>query len=137
MRSPAVSRALVCFQTPDRRHLQRTRRIPPAIVVLAAVATAACASRPAYPNDDVIQTETQLVLAAEDAYVAAEVSRDESALRRLVDDKFVFNAANGSTSGKEEPGRPPRSSRLRYTAVYVKRGGSWRMRFLSRLSRVP
>jgi ketosteroid isomerase-like protein len=145
---------------------QSMMRIAPAIVVLAAVATVACASRSVYPNDTDMRTETRLVLAAEDAYVAAEVNRDELALRRLVDDKFVFNAADGSTSGKEElirsllrmnmtgqlisersvileadmavifgttelqftdPGQPPRSSRLRYTSVYVKRGGSWQM----------
>lgn len=42
------------------------------------------------------------VLAAEDAYVEAEVRRDEAALRRLVDDRFVFNHTDGSTSGKAE-----------------------------------
>ncbi len=41
------------------------------------------------------------VLAAEDAYVAAEVERDEAALRRLIDDAFVYNASTGTTSGKE------------------------------------
>jgi ketosteroid isomerase-like protein len=41
------------------------------------------------------------VLAAEDAYVAAEVARDEAALRRLIDDAFVYNAGTGTTSGKE------------------------------------
>lgn len=47
-------------------------------------------------------TEEERVLAAEDEYVAAEVARDESALRRLVDERFTFNRANGTTSGKEE-----------------------------------
>jgi len=42
------------------------------------------------------------VLAAEDAYVAAEVARDEETLRRLVDDRFVFNQSNGTTLGKED-----------------------------------
>ena len=41
------------------------------------------------------------VLATEDAYVAAEIDADEAALRNLVDDRFVFNASNGTTSGKE------------------------------------
>jgi ketosteroid isomerase-like protein len=141
-------------------------RIVILIVVLATVATAACANRVRYPDDTAIERERQLVLAAEDAYVAAEVNRDQPALRRLVDDKFVFNAADGTTSGKEElirsvtrmnmtgqvisersvileagvavifgttelqfqgPGQPPRTSRLRYTAVYVKRDQAWRM----------
>ncbi len=43
--------------------------------------------------------EEQSVLAIEDAYVRAEVSRDEVELRRLVDD---FNRSNGTTWGKEE-----------------------------------
>jgi ketosteroid isomerase-like protein len=45
------------------------------------------------------QREEWRVFAAEDEYVAAEVSRDEAALRRLVDDRFVFNS---TTSGKDE-----------------------------------
>jgi len=48
------------------------------------------------------QDEERRVFAAEDEYVAAEVSRDEAALRRLVDDRFVFNPSNGTTSGKDE-----------------------------------
>jgi len=48
------------------------------------------------------QDEERRVLAAEDAYVAAEVSRDEAALRRMVDDRFVFNSSDGTTSGKDE-----------------------------------
>jgi len=47
------------------------------------------------------QTEEQRVLAAEDEYVAAEVRRDEAALRRMVDDRFVFNSSDGSTLDKE------------------------------------
>ena len=41
------------------------------------------------------------VLATEDAYVAAEVRRDEAALRRVIDDAFVYNASTGTTSGKD------------------------------------
>jgi ketosteroid isomerase-like protein len=41
------------------------------------------------------------VLAAEDEYVAAEVARDEGALRRLVDDAFRFNRSDGTTSDKQ------------------------------------
>ena len=48
------------------------------------------------------QTEEARVLAAEDEYVAAEVSRDETALRQLIDDKFLFNTSRGMTTGKEE-----------------------------------
>ena len=48
------------------------------------------------------QAEEARVLAAEDAYVAAEIARDERALRRLVDDAFHFNTSHGTTTGKEE-----------------------------------
>jgi cyanophycinase len=48
------------------------------------------------------QSDEQRVLATEDAYVAAEVRRDEAVLRKLVDDKFVYNSSQGTTSGKEE-----------------------------------
>jgi ketosteroid isomerase-like protein len=48
------------------------------------------------------QSEEHRVLAAEDAYVAAEVARDEAALRRLVDDRFAFNSSKGTLTGKEE-----------------------------------
>jgi ketosteroid isomerase-like protein len=47
-------------------------------------------------------SEEQRVLAVEDQYVAAEVSRDEATLRRIVDDRFVFNSNSGTTSGKSE-----------------------------------
>lgn len=42
------------------------------------------------------------VLAAEDDYVAAEVKRDGSALRRLIDEKFVHNRSDGTTGTKED-----------------------------------
>ena len=49
-----------------------------------------------------ITHEERAVLAAEDAYVAAELARDEAALKQLVDDSFVQNLSSGKTSGKEE-----------------------------------
>ncbi|UCH27305.1 MAG: nuclear transport factor 2 family protein [Trueperaceae bacterium] len=45
--------------------------------------------------------EEQRVLATEDEYVAAEITRDETALRRILDDRFVLNAGDGTTSGKD------------------------------------
>jgi ketosteroid isomerase-like protein len=48
------------------------------------------------------QGEEQRILAAEDEYVAAEVTRDEATLRRLVDDRFVFNSGKGTVTGKED-----------------------------------
>jgi ketosteroid isomerase-like protein len=53
------------------------------------------------PATSALQDEEQRVLAVEDEYVAAEVRRDAAALRRLIDDRFVFNSSQGTTSGKE------------------------------------
>ena len=75
-----------------------------------------CASRP--------QTEEQRVLATEDEYVAAEVCRDEAALRRLIDDKFVFGTAALRFAS---PGQAESTSSLRSTCACVKRQDPWRM----------
>ena len=48
-----------------------------------------------------LSAEEQRVLATEDEYVVAEVNRDEAALRRILDDRFLWNRSNGSTTGKE------------------------------------
>ena len=53
------------------------------------------------PAKPIEQTEALRVLAVEDAYVAAELARDEAALRRLVDDRFAFNSSHGTTTDKE------------------------------------
>jgi len=69
------------------------------LYAILAPLTGVAQSNPAASNS---QDEERSVLAAEDEYVAAEVSRDEAALRRMVDDRFVFNSSNGRTSGKDE-----------------------------------
>jgi len=61
----------------------------------------ACGNKTAVDHDSV-STEEQGVLAIEDEYVAAEISRDEATIRRIVDDRFVFNSNDGKTSGKTE-----------------------------------
>ena len=125
-------------------------------VVIAVAAAAACGKT----------GDESRVLAADDAYAAAEVRGDEVMLRRAVDDQFVRNHDDGTTSGKDafiaavlrlklvnqtisersvvvegnmaivlattelsfdQSGGPRPMSRLRYTAVYVKREGEWRM----------
>jgi hypothetical protein len=53
-------------------------------------------------HSDSLTTEERQVLATEDEYVAAEVSRDEPTLRRILDDRFVHNSNDGTTSGKED-----------------------------------
>ena len=47
-------------------------------------------------------TEEEQVLAVEDEYVRAEISREEAVLQAIIDDRFVFNQNSGSTSGKAE-----------------------------------
>jgi len=69
-----------------------------------AIATAVACGKPdaavrepvaANPSDE------QDVLTADDAYAAAEVRRDEPVFRKSVDDRFVQNHADGTTSGKD------------------------------------
>ena len=75
-------------------------------LLVATVATAilasltGCAHQVTASSD--VQPEERRVLAAEDEYIAAEVSRDEATLRKLIDDRFVFNSSRGTTSDKEE-----------------------------------
>jgi hypothetical protein len=142
------------------------RTLLPSIGVALATMLVACVNPHARRPVLDLERESQRVLAAEDAYVAAEVRRDELALRKLVDEKFANNAANGTTTGKEDlirnvlrmnmtgqtvsersvilegnvaivmgtaelrfggEGQPVRTSNLRYTSVFVKREGDWRM----------
>lgn len=76
------------------------RRVAPAGWV--ALLVLACGQSTRESSTDPAQVEEARVLAAEDAYVAAEIDADEAALRRLVDDRFVMNLADGTTSGKED-----------------------------------
>lgn len=55
----------------------------------------------AQPKVTEFSTEELRVLDIEDEYIVAEVNRDEAALRRILDDRFVWNRSNGSTTGKE------------------------------------
>ena len=52
-------------------------------------------------QSDRFSADEQQVLAVEDEYVVAEVDRDEATLRRLLDERFVWNRSNGTTTGKE------------------------------------
>jgi Domain of unknown function (DUF4440) len=76
------------------------------LIFIVAVAAAVFVSLDSFaqniPTATKVRAEEQRVLSVEDEYVAAEVSRDEQALRRLVDDTFVYNSPDGTTSGKEE-----------------------------------
>jgi thiosulfate sulfurtransferase len=74
------------------------------VLAIAGIAVAAGVPHASFAQAEIATSsaEEQQVLAAEDEYVAAEVSRDEATLGRLVDARFVLNSSNGSTSGKEE-----------------------------------
>jgi len=76
-------------------------RIPVVLILLAVSLAGPVQSRAEVGSELIIQAEAQRVLDAEDAYVAAELSGDEAALRRIVDDRFVFNSSSGETTGKE------------------------------------
>jgi hypothetical protein len=47
-------------------------------------------------------SEEQQIAALEDEWLAAEVRRDEATIRRIIDDRYTVNHADGSTSGKED-----------------------------------
>jgi hypothetical protein len=74
---------------------------PHATVAGVAIAAMSLPSLAEVPAVGIQSTEEQRVLATEDEYVTAEVNRDEAALRRLVDNRFVYNRSDGTTSGKE------------------------------------
>lgn len=76
-------------------------RVMSALLVLATLQIAACAESGPDPSEELLETEEQRVLAAEDEYVAAEIAGDEATLRRLVDERFVLNGGDGTTSDKE------------------------------------
>lgn len=72
------------------------------LVACTALFAVACGSPAPDPDPGSARAVEEQVLAAEDAYVAAEIAADEAALRRLVDDRFVMNSADGTTSGKDD-----------------------------------
>lgn len=78
----------------------RTALLVAAAATAIVTSLAGCAHHRTDATD--IHAEEQRVLATEDEYVKAEVSRDEATLRRLIDDRFIFNSSRGTTSGKEE-----------------------------------
>jgi ketosteroid isomerase-like protein len=74
------------------------------VVLLALVVVAACAKTPGESRElaSVSAAEVDRVAAADDAYAAAEVRGDKAAMERFVDDRFVRNHEDGTTSGKDE-----------------------------------
>jgi ketosteroid isomerase-like protein len=68
------------------------------LVSVVAALSASVAS--AGTDADTLLPVERAVLAAEDVYVAAEIARDEAALHRLVDERFVFNRNDGETLDK-------------------------------------
>ena len=162
-----------CLVTVTEREEMRTLFSATIFVGFLAVSHSGFAT---VSDDDPKGPEEKSVLAVEDEYVAAELNRDEAALRRLIDDRFVFNSIDGSTLGKDalihsvlamkmtgqtitertvtvdgdiaivfgtaeirtdETGEDERVSVLRYTSVYVKRQGQWRMLALQMAPRSP
>jgi ketosteroid isomerase-like protein len=54
------------------------------------------------PADAEAITDEVAVLAAEDAWIRAEIDGDEVALRQVIDGAFRANSSNGTTGGKED-----------------------------------
>jgi ketosteroid isomerase-like protein len=77
------------------------KRLLIAIASITAIIIASCGKQVQDQKDATLELKRQQVLETEDAYVAAEVNRDEAALDRLVDDRFILNSENGTTSGKQ------------------------------------
>jgi len=101
-------------------------------------------------HESSVTAEAAAVLEVEDAWVQAELNNDESTLRRVLDDRFVANHNDGTTSDKEDMIQSALSwdmtgqtitertvlvrsadgeesvSFLRYTTTYVKRQQGWR-----------
>lgn len=72
------------------------------IAILGVLLALCCSGVTTGSDTTPAQTEEQRVLAVEDEYVAAEINRDEAALRRLVDDRFALNSSDGSIAGKDD-----------------------------------
>jgi len=70
-------------------------RILGGVVMMCATATSGVAAA------ELSEAERQ-VLAAEDAYVAAEVGRDEPVLQRMIDERFAFNRSDGTVTDKAQ-----------------------------------
>lgn len=78
-----------------------------ALLIFAAAIPPTLAQEPDHPQSEMPAadaspaTEEQRVLATEDEWVNAEIRRDEVTLRRVLDDRYVYNRNNGSLSTKE------------------------------------
>ena len=91
----AVARELQCTQ----REIQM--RLMMSLILAVAVSVPIESVAENIPVAAPSGTEEQGVLPVEDEYVAAEVSRNEQEFRRIVDEEFMHNSSDGSTSGKE------------------------------------
>lgn len=74
---------------------------PMVLAALAAALVSPALAVTAVTSDAVLTPDEQAVMAVEDDWIRAEVARDEATLRRVLDDRFVFNQNNGQLSGKE------------------------------------
>lgn len=54
------------------------------------------------PPSSTASAEEAAVIQAEDDWIRAEINNDEATLRRVLDDQFVVNSNDGTTTGKED-----------------------------------
>jgi ketosteroid isomerase-like protein len=71
------------------------------LLILTFLAAFIASSATEETSDTSVHSEEQRILAVEDEWIDAEIKHDETTLRRIIDDRFVFNSNNGKTSGKE------------------------------------
>jgi len=70
------------------------------LAVLAGCVASSATGATLGTDEDSVRGEEQRVLAVEDEWVDAEINRDEETLRRVIDERFVYNSSNGKTSGR-------------------------------------
>jgi ketosteroid isomerase-like protein len=71
-------------------------------VVLAGVIGLSFEARADATPDSSMSAEEVAVIRTEDDWIKAEINNDEVTLRRVIDDRFVFNSNDGTISGKED-----------------------------------
>lgn len=71
------------------------------VVFIGLIAPSFEALADALPDSN-MSAEEAAVIRTEDDWIQAEINNDEVVLRRVIDDRFVFNSNDGTTSGKED-----------------------------------
>ncbi len=71
------------------------------VLFAGLIGSSSVATAEATPGSS-LAAEEAAVIRAEDDWIRAEINNDEATLRRVIDDRFVLNSNDGTTSGKED-----------------------------------